>query len=1017
MARTTQLYILVNGSYREVDLFDDIVIPLTLKVTDIRNFGSKTSGYSLDFDIPNTSNNAILFGLNGEIDAYESTFEVEKDYPAYVTDGSLTTFTGQFRLKKVIKKNNGAYIYYVGYMYGGAKNFVDSLGNETLVGNNNPDDDLDFSEYAITAANFTLQEMQNRLNNRWNGDGKDWGLCVIDKNNHAATPFDAAGRQYWTSNELTPYLHIKEILDKIFEGTGYTYASEFLTNSAYLSQWAGTIGQYNFKNLIYPYTKHNSTLGTLGTPESLYVTQSASGYARFFGYDIFPTNASLYPFLEFDDITTNPQTYSYSKPQVSQYQILNWQPARDGKYNVNISIPFKIALMFAYYYFDQGWQQVKFAQQYATMHDYTYPLEADFHLCTKRNGVEVVLAEQAVTWLNTEGDRLTKFGEEWWGNAVTPIYSCDDWTGTFEVNNAEMLLKHTDILYLKIHCAVPFTENQIPAYYASTSQLGDDTRLSGAPRIYVTPQEISTQVMSFVQVDEFAENQDFDPTAVLNPKTKKLDYFSSIMKMFNLYVEDVSGKTNYSDGTVYPENCLRIEPYEIYYHPQLATGLTNQKDWTDKIDWDAVEYRRVDTLLYNTQKFQYKHDNDYYTAQYNDTYRLPYGDYHIAGEYCTSDASNETNVGFGSFMCGLVNDTTEEMQCPKIFTLKDNGEINTTKEYDDACFFAWRNTTHRSFIIVRSSVTPTSTIMITDYYTLDNLNDGYGADTADLNFGMSSEYLQNLNNYSPTQNNLFNAFYGTQYAEWSGADARIMKASVFLTAVDIATLQLSDLIVINGNTFHILSIDQWKNENEAVECEFIKCAPRYPDVQNTTPADPNPDPYPYTPIINEPAVPIATDTPIDDNGGSGGQNENPNDDVEPTIVDEHKIPLNIVFNDNVAGTYRVVSAEVSEEMYNVLQSGSWNTSRVSRRTGNATITLNRDRQNTTPTLSPAMETYTEPNFYELIASARDSIASKPRKVRTPIEKWNSIPHKKKKTTDDIKAKRGLYSASWQYTYG
>ena len=134
-------------------------------------------------------------------------------------------------------------------------------------------------------------------------------------------------------------------------------------------------------------------------------------------------------------------------------------------------------------------------------------------------------------------------------------------------------------------------------------------------------------------------------------------------------------------------------------------------------------------------------------------------------------------------------------------------------------------------------------------------------------------------------------------------------------------------------------------------------------------------------------------------------------------MDEHKIPLNIVFNDNVAGTYKVVSAEVSEEMYNALQSGSWNTSRVSRRTGNATITLNRDRQNTTPTISPAMETYTEPNFYELIASARDSIASKPRKVRTPIEKWNSIPHRKKKTTDDIKAKRGLYSASWQYTYG
>lgn len=856
MSRTTQLYIKVNDKYQEVELFDNLTIPITLKVTDIRNFGSKTSGYSLDFEIPHTPNNAKLFGMNSYIDVYESTFEVGKDYPAYLTTNSLQTFSGQFRLKKINKQNRGTYISYAGYLYGGAKNFVDALGNETLLGNDNSNNDLDFSEYAISAENFTLQEMQNRLNIRWNNDGKNWGLCVIDKNNHAATPFNAQGVQYWTSNELTPYLHIKEIFDKIFEGTEYTYTSEFLTNSPYLSQWADTIGQYNFKNLIYPYTKHNSTLGTLGTPESLYVTQLDELYGRFFGYDIFPSNASLYPFLEFEDITTNPQTYSYSKPQVSQYQILNWQPARDGKYKVNISVPFQIALMFAYYYFDTSWKQVKFNQSYATMHEYTYPLEADFYLCTKRNGVEVVLAEQQITWQNTEGEQLTQFATEWWGNAVTKIYSCDDWTGTFVVNDAEILLKHTDILYFKIYCTVPYTNNGTPAFYADTSEAGNNTRLSGAPRIYSTPQAASTQVMSFVQVDEFAELQDFDPTAILNPKTKKLDYFSSIMKMFNLYVEDVSGKNNYSDGTIYPENTLRIEPYDIFYRPQLATGLTNQKDWTNKVDWDAVEYRRVDTLLYATQKFQYKHDNDYFTTQYNDTYKLAYGDFHITGQYCTNDETNEINTGFGSFICGVVNDTTDEMQCPKIFTLKNNGEIDTKKEYDDACFFAWENVTHHSFIIVKSSVIPSSTIMVSDYYCLDNLNDGYGADTADINFGMSNEYLQNLNNYSPTQNNLFNAFYGTQYAEWSAPDARIMKARLYLTTYDIATLQLSDTIVINGNSFHILSIDQWKNENEAVECEFIKCIPRYPDTQNTTPATPDIPPVIYTPENPEEQIEI-----------------------------------------------------------------------------------------------------------------------------------------------------------------
>jgi hypothetical protein len=357
--------------------------------------------------------------------------------------------------------------------------------------------------------------------------------------------------------------------------------------------------------------------------------------------------------------------------------------------------------------------------------------------------------------------------------------------------------------------------------------------------------------MSFEQVSEFAENQDFDPTAILNPKTKKIDFFNNLVKMFNLYIEDVSNKTNYTTGEIYGDKTLRIEPYQMFYTPQLSGNIINQKDWTDKVDWESVEYSRVDTLLYNTQKFQYKHDNDYFTSQYNDTYQLPYGDYLVRGKYCTNDETNEINTNFGSFICGVVNDSTDEMQMPKIFTLNNKGEVDTKKEYSDACFFMWYNVTQHTFIQVKSSVYPSSSILISQYYCADTVNSGYGIGTADLNFGMSNEYLQNLDNYSPTQNNLFNAFYGEQYNEWSAPDARIMKANFYLGTYDIATLQLCDTIVINGNSFHILSIDQWKNEKTPCTIELIKSVPIYAGTQSAST------------IIDVP-TPVTPEIPIDD---------------------------------------------------------------------------------------------------------------------------------------------------------
>lgn len=832
--RKTHLFIEVNGEWKELDLYEDIVIPITLKVMDIRNFGSKSASYSSDITIPHTPNNSRIFGIVEELNAYNATFEFCKNYAAYIETDGLVTFRGQFRLKKVFKQRGGDYSYYVGCLFSDSKNFIDKLGNQTLIDNDNPEDDLSFSEYSISASNFTLNEMRNRLT-QMNSNAQDFGFTFIDKNNKANQNFSAAGLMEWSSNELTPYLFVREILDKMMEQTGYSYVSEFLSKSSYTNnfRWADTIGQFNIKNMIYPYSNNNTQLSTLNNPENLTVTQNTNASGLFFGYDIFPTNASLYTTLEFMDLTTNPDTFTYSKPQNTQYQILNWQPSKDGKYVINITLPFKMALIFAYYYFAsavEGWQQVKYTYNTASVNNYTYPLEVVFNLCTKRNGTEIVLHEQSITWQLTSGT-LSKIGTEHWGNNYSvSVLSKDDWTGTYTVNNLEVLLKSTDVLYFKIYSVVPYTDNGTNAFYCTSEELGANTRLSGAPRVYSTGQDVGTEIMSFVQINEFAELQDFDPTVVLNKKTKKLDFLRSLTRMFNLFIEDVSCKKNYKDGTYYPPNTLRIEPYQIYYTPDIQTG-SNIHNWTDKIDWDDVEYRREEDILYVTQKFSKQHNNDYFTSEYNNTYKTPFGDYIHEGEFCTDDTVNEIDVNFGAFECGLVNDQTVTAQVPKIFTLNNKGEVDTKKEYSDSIFFLWFNDMYNqtglesSFFQVRSSVTPNNSILLTNYYCADNFNEGYGNATADINFGIQNDYLQQLNGENPPENTLFNAFYKKQYEALTAPDSRIMVANAYLTAFDIATLQLSDTIIIGDNKWHILEVKEWKNEKEPCEVQLIKILP------------------------------------------------------------------------------------------------------------------------------------------------------------------------------------------------
>jgi hypothetical protein len=347
--------------------------------------------------------------------------------------------------------------------------------------------------------------------------------------------------------------------------------------------------------------------------------------------------------------------------------------------------------------------------------------------------------------------------------------------------------------------------------------------------LYLPTQSGNDTIIKIEKQDGFYEGAEFTPNSILNTKTSKVDFFNMFIKMFNLYIEDVSGKVNYSTGGIYPPNTLRIEPYQIYYSPELAEGVTNVKDWTNKIDWASVEYRRCDDYLYNIQSFKKEQDGDFYNDNYDTTYITPYGNREVKGVYCTNNDKNEISLKVSANLCGIVNNSTDVLQCPKVFSLDKSSNIDTKKEYNDGIFFIWRNKMNENtdlptnYTVKLQSRLSSSFYYITDYYCADTLNKGYGLDDANLNWGGTEAYYQNMKGTIPTYNDLYTAFYKLQYEEYTANDCRILKGNAYLSVLDIYQLQLSDLIVANGNYYHIIEVNQWENEKKPCQIELIKC--------------------------------------------------------------------------------------------------------------------------------------------------------------------------------------------------
>ena len=814
---TTQLYIKVNDKWELIDLFNDIEIPLTMRVSDIVA-NTKATGFSLDFDIPNTSNNCKIFGLTHELDIYKGSFEVGKNYDAYLTDGGLTTFEGQFRLKKVIKTPTSWH--YVGYLYSGVKNFIDALGTSTLCGNDDASLDLNFDVYNTPASDMTLSDFLSRLQMH-DTSGEDWALTLIDKNNKFSQNF-SSGSQIWYTDECTPYLGAMGIFNRIIHSAGYQYDSKFLMGTdgnTYLQdpRWVDTIGQFDVYSMIYPYMRHNSNIHTT-TPTSSTITQNAN------------TSAILAETLYYKETTLEEVNL------LDRTMHLNTTDFVLNEVNVSSDLTAYqfVAPTPGYYHINWNFN----VEGRAQLRNYESDAPAGFNTINTQGN------KPYTVWVELQKNNSLIGGRVYSSGTIsgdyTPYTEYSPETelneryvtlhnGNFHYENQALWLNRGDTLklYMWIQCPVRYeiynsnTEQYETKFvwWHDSSQGGTEWHYDFYPkRIQIKLTNAGSDVIvSNVLNDGFYEGNSFEPECILNPKTTKLEFFNNFVKMFNLYVEDVSGKPKPDGSGIYPNKCLRIEPYECFYD----SNVSNTVDWTDKIDWNSIEYNRVEDYLYSTQKYSFEQNKDFFNEDYNNTWIQDYGCRDVKGPYCTTNEESKIENKFGGYCAGLVNNSTDTIQCPKAFTLNKSNALDIKKEYSDGIFFLWRNRTNMHTQIgtnytvrLQSRISPGSSYYITDYYCADVANNGYGDETATLLWASPQD--RELNN------DLYNAFYKKQIDDYTSPDAMVMRVQIYLSPFDITKLKLSDRIIIDGRAWRILELNQWKNEKNPCEVILIK---------------------------------------------------------------------------------------------------------------------------------------------------------------------------------------------------
>jgi hypothetical protein len=755
----TKIYI----NNEQIDLKEDVSIPLNFNIADIREPEKRSTTWSKTVILPGSTFNNELFSniwnVNAVINSTGTTnfspnFNPNLKAIAEITYNEATQFKGICQLLNVNVTDKYEIEYEVAF-FGELQNVYQFFNNKFLR-------DLDFTELNHK---YTLYNQQLSWNNT-----KDYTYPMIDYGYGINNQFNVTN--------MFPALFVKTIIDKMFLDAGFTYQSSFFETDL-------------FKRLIIPYNGGSSLKLTNQqvSERTIRVSRNSTQIITLNGVinnniDGFPNWGQV---ISLPDKITPPNNDAgnlwYDRAGGTDYN--RFVVSKSGTYNLKFNCRFNVK------HFPSSLT--------ATLTSNTVLLG---NITITKNPISLGTIYQTIAnipvWMKPTSDYVD----------IDNVFNITATTGTTSsytvtsgttslISTGELsvtsFLNQNDIIEVKFYKTPGAQSNPASIYTSGTRQNVSSTS-------YCEANILQDSFFAISLADTtIQENDDVEVNSVLPDKIKQSDFFNSIIKAFNLFVDVDKSNTNK----------LLIEPRPTFY----SSGITN--DWSQKLDYTKeTKIIPLGELNSKTYKFTYKEDTDYFNTNYKTNFNEIYGErkYDILNDFLKGEVLTELIFS----PTPLVDTIGHDRVISKIYQLDTNGTIKPTQSNIRLLYWGGLKTTNNSWQHIATSGTTSRN----DFPYAGHLDD-VNNPTIDLNFGVPRQVYYTPIKY--TANNLYNKYYRDYIEQISDKDSKLFTGYFLINEFDIQNLDFRDTFFFENEYWRLNKIiDYDRVNNQPTKCEFIK---------------------------------------------------------------------------------------------------------------------------------------------------------------------------------------------------
>lgn len=779
----------INKQINErIELLESLNPNITFNISDIAKPDERKSDYSKTIRLPGSKRLRKVFENIFEVNIDLNTFNPNlKTDVLYLVDGEIN-LDGYLQLKQVNIIDNDDVVFEC-TIIGRIGDFVKALGDKELI-------------------NVDLSSLNHTYNR--SSQSATWGTPLpLDY----VYPMIDYGTHYdWSNWEITdffPAVKVKKYLDDMFTDAGYTYSSTFLQSPF-------------FNTLIIPFSAEDFKLNDTEVNNRIFKANTPDWDNGTTDFVINPSSLAVYLNPQTEQIRFSNEVYDVGNvyddnavsPTYGTYTV-----NANGYYNINLDISLN----------------VEFAPTGATTEDTQPECGLTGALEIRKNNTVIEQKNVAIVYDYIQNGDIPASGVGL--TAASPTYPDRDYkasgsqaittvgiAGAFTNNNNRFVnppnryILQSSAVYLEAGDEITITGSFFFAPLNPTNAITELFKGVSTGNYYTgvaTVKLINGTFFNQVANTGYVEGNTIDMNNATPKDIKQKDFFMSIVKMFNLYVQTDTA----NDKNVF------IEPRDDFYN-------NTTQDWSQKLDISQqLEYLPMGSLDSKEYLFTYKQDKDYYNELYETTWNEVYGEYEKKVENDFINNKYKTELIFSPTPSKGIIDNDRII--PSIVKTDNNNQAQRTQSNIRILQWGGMLTTAQGWQHIDSTGS-------TDYFTYPyagHYDEPY-TPTIDINFGLTKEIYWD-DTYSTitwTNNNLYNKYYKKFIEEITDVNSKIVKGWFYLRPSDIRNLSFREQYYFDGAYFRLNKIENYNPSNPITKCEFLKLKEVDPFVPETTTA-------------------------------------------------------------------------------------------------------------------------------------------------------------------------------------